>query len=285
VSRFIIYGLIDPTSLLVRYVGMSSSGMKRPRQHRQARAVSGKTYCARWIRKLFSNGLDFEIVILEIVSSQAGLPDAEKWWIAYGRACGWPLTNLTDGGEGLTNPSERTREKMRAAARIRMTPQWRAAASERAKVQFGTPEARAEASRRNGEYMRRPEVRAKNSRRSKAQWAPQEARDAQRERSLRSYQSVELRAVIGEHSKARMCTPEGRARQSAITKARMATPEARARHAAIIRVAMARPDVAAKIRSGDDNPAKRPEVRAKMRESSRRRWERVRNAKREGEET
>ncbi len=30
------------------------------------------------------------------------LNDAEIWWIAYGRASEWPLTNLTNGGDGGT---------------------------------------------------------------------------------------------------------------------------------------------------------------------------------------
>jgi hypothetical protein len=36
--------------------------------------------------------------VLEVVAAATELAEAERWWIAFGRACGWPLTNHTDGG-------------------------------------------------------------------------------------------------------------------------------------------------------------------------------------------
>lgn len=95
-SDFLIYGLIDPRTLLIRYVGLSSSGMKRPKNHRKQSCPD--TYCRRWVRALQREGLDFEIVVLEIVREETELAEAERWWIAFGRACGWPLTNCTAGG-------------------------------------------------------------------------------------------------------------------------------------------------------------------------------------------
>jgi hypothetical protein len=55
-----------------------------------------------WIDELKTNGLIPDIEILEIVDGE-GWVDAEKDWIARGRECGWPLTNLTGGGEGYSN--------------------------------------------------------------------------------------------------------------------------------------------------------------------------------------
>lgn len=74
--------------------------MRRPREHR--RPSCPDTYCRRWVRTLQRIGLDYEIVVLENVRPWEDLADKERWWIAYGRASGWPLTNLTDGG----GPSE-----------------------------------------------------------------------------------------------------------------------------------------------------------------------------------
>ena len=91
----IIYGLIDPTTRLIFYVGLSSKGLRRPKEHR----VSGSSRCREWVRKLQQDGLDYEIVTLEHRDSPVHLPEAERWWIAYGRGCGWPLTNQTEGGE------------------------------------------------------------------------------------------------------------------------------------------------------------------------------------------
>lgn len=96
----LIYGLIDPITLLIRYVGLTSTGTKRPTHHR--RASCPDTYCRRWVTSLQRLGLDYEIVTLEVVDEEKRLAETERWWIAYGRACGWPLTNLTEGG----GPSE-----------------------------------------------------------------------------------------------------------------------------------------------------------------------------------
>ena len=94
----LIYGLIDPSDRLIHYVGLSSRGLERPREHRHA-AKSDGVDCVKWIRELQSKGLDYEITVLEALENDSSLSAAERWWIAYGRACGWPLTNCTDGGE------------------------------------------------------------------------------------------------------------------------------------------------------------------------------------------
>lgn len=94
-ATYLIYGLIDPKTRLIRYVGKSSSGMKRPRDH--GKRSCPDTYCRRWVRSLERIGLTYEIVVLEILPDHTDLAAAERWWIAYGRGCGWPLTNLTDG--------------------------------------------------------------------------------------------------------------------------------------------------------------------------------------------
>lgn len=92
----LIYGLVDPRTLLIRYVGMTSNGMRRPKDHR--RPSGPDTYCRRWVKSLQREGLAYQIVVLEILETSITLPEAERWWIAYGRASGWPLTNLNGGG-------------------------------------------------------------------------------------------------------------------------------------------------------------------------------------------
>ena len=114
---FLIYGLIDPRSRFIRYVGLSATGMARPRRHRYPSRQVGYSHRECWLRELVSAGLDFQIAILEVTSSRDNLPELERWWIAFGRACGWPLTNLTDGGEGAAGHRmpETTRKAIRAA--------------------------------------------------------------------------------------------------------------------------------------------------------------------------
>lgn len=99
-SKFIIYGLADPRTGEIRYVGKSTSGLRCPRDHRQPSSLKKHNYKSRWILGLHAAGLDYEVSVLEECAAAKELEAAEQRWIAYGRVFGWPLTNLTDGGDG-----------------------------------------------------------------------------------------------------------------------------------------------------------------------------------------
>ena len=144
--QFLIYGLVDPISLLIRYVGLSSSGLGRPRSHRH-KAQNEKTHCRRWVRKLQASGLDYIIVVLEEIEDPIRLAAAECWWIAYGKASGWPLTNIAEGG-GAYDPAE-MRHRAARRARLKLEKAARAAAIVAAK------EVAAADSRRHVDNMRR----------------------------------------------------------------------------------------------------------------------------------
>jgi hypothetical protein len=94
-----IYGLIDPQTGECRYIGKTSVGSQRMKMH-WSRLKCDRTYKGAWLRKLKVGGQECEVEILEELSKEL-LSGAERRWIAYGREQGWPLTNLTDGGEGL----------------------------------------------------------------------------------------------------------------------------------------------------------------------------------------
>ncbi len=137
----IVYGLVDPRTLLVRYVGKSAVGFRRPKSHRRPSTLGTHTHKNHWVKSLFTLGLDFTIVVLEEVALKDALDTAEIWWIAYGRACGWPLTNATDGGEGVSNPSPEARARMGFRGR-KHTAATRAllAARRRSEMALRTPE-------------------------------------------------------------------------------------------------------------------------------------------------
>ncbi len=109
-SKYIVYALVDPRSLLVRYVGKSSSGLARPKQHLSAYTYNKDYYVSRWVKSLFELGLKPAICVLDTCNTHEEVVSAEIWWIAVGRCFDWPLTNLTSGGEGNTGwvPSEDT---------------------------------------------------------------------------------------------------------------------------------------------------------------------------------
>jgi hypothetical protein len=104
-DKNVVYALTDPQGL-VRYVGKSTSGLNRPREHARLAQVSrdgrffDQTHKARWIRSLQRRGLSYGIVVLFASPVSIGLEDAERFWIAESRRRGFSLTNLTLGGDG-----------------------------------------------------------------------------------------------------------------------------------------------------------------------------------------
>lgn len=108
----LIYGLRDPRTGEIRYVGKSRSGLRRPMAHRDAARLGETCHKANWIRGLLAAGFDYEIVILERPDADA-LDDAERRWIAIGRmALGDRLTNATTGGDGGFRMSRDSIERM-----------------------------------------------------------------------------------------------------------------------------------------------------------------------------
>ncbi len=116
--KTLIYGLVDPRTQMVRYVGKSSDGMLRPNTHRSPSVLRlyRETTRSIWIQELLGLGLDYTVVVLEFIPAPEArsnlcwwrasqnptvINDAECWWIAFGRAAGWDLTNSTEGGEGV----------------------------------------------------------------------------------------------------------------------------------------------------------------------------------------
>jgi hypothetical protein len=79
----------------------------------------------RWLAQLADLGLKYTHTILEYTTADL-VADREQWWIAYGRLSGWPLTNLTDGGDGALGHvwSADSKAKMRETLRM-MSPERR----------------------------------------------------------------------------------------------------------------------------------------------------------------
>lgn len=118
-SPFIIYGLVDPRTNAVRYIGRSSSGLRRPKHHAIPSVLrKDRTHKGAWLRLLSGLGLKAEIIILEEFSTADDLGIAECFWIAQARGVGWMITNVTTGGDGGLSGmrhSNETRAKIGAA--------------------------------------------------------------------------------------------------------------------------------------------------------------------------
>jgi len=95
----LVYALTDPRDGSIRYVGKSTLGMVRPREH-AGRAARERTPKAAWVRKLARLGLVYGIQTLEVCRSVDELEQRERHWIAYGLERGWRLLNIGEGGKG-----------------------------------------------------------------------------------------------------------------------------------------------------------------------------------------
>lgn len=99
-GTWFVYGLIDPRTRLVFYVGQTRIGCRRPAAHGNDTNRTGPK--GDVIADLHGSGLSYEWTPLEHTppGDDGALHAAEVRWIAYGRGAGWPLTNLTTGGAG-----------------------------------------------------------------------------------------------------------------------------------------------------------------------------------------
>lgn len=114
----LIYGLMDPRTQRVRYVGKSTTGLTRPKSHQCPSLLArDKTHKGNWIRKLRVEKLSYVVVVFETVDDKTRLAAAERHWIHVLREAGQDLTNLTDGGDGPVGRvvTEETRRKISLA--------------------------------------------------------------------------------------------------------------------------------------------------------------------------
>jgi hypothetical protein len=99
-----VYGLIDPRNGMLRYVGLSTRGLKRPKSHWKPSCLKrDTTHKGNWIRQLLAAGLVPEIEILEELGDvpvREVLDEAERHWIGYFKMIGCNLTNMALGGLG-----------------------------------------------------------------------------------------------------------------------------------------------------------------------------------------
>lgn len=112
-SNNIIYGLIDPNTDELRYIGQSSIGIRRAQKHCWAyylkpEAKNGQhSHKQRWILKLFSELKKPNIIILETLNSKEDLNESEIFWISYYKGLGSRLTNTALGGKLSIPPAPR----------------------------------------------------------------------------------------------------------------------------------------------------------------------------------
>jgi hypothetical protein len=91
-----IYGLCDPRTEQLRYVGKTTNLSRRLYEHTKNKSHS---HLSSWIRSLLGAGYDPEIFVIEEVDKKNWQRE-EKFWISYFRYIGADLVNGSQGGLG-----------------------------------------------------------------------------------------------------------------------------------------------------------------------------------------
>src|ERR1035437_1716286 len=96
-----IYGLIDPISNQLRYIGKTNNMVARYRSHLSTHKSRSNIHKINWVLKLKRLGCKPEIEIIDIVNT-GEWRYWEIFWVAYYKWIGCDLLNYTIGGDGLS---------------------------------------------------------------------------------------------------------------------------------------------------------------------------------------
>lgn len=111
-----VYGLVDPRTDEVRYVGKTiASPYGRYRSHVKDAEIGKIGHRSNWIRQLSHLDLRPRLLIIEQGVPVSTINDRERWWVQSGRSWGWDLTNATRGGEGAIRWSDDSRKNLSRA--------------------------------------------------------------------------------------------------------------------------------------------------------------------------
>lgn len=229
-----IYALCEPGSRKVRYIGQTVNPQVRFKHHLSGSSKK-KTHLGYWLKSVLDAGQVPNLVVLcETTEDQCNAEEIR--YISAARAIGIRLTNATDGGEGMPNPSPETRARMSAAhAGKKLSPEHRAKMSEAQRGRTVSAETRAKIAASNRGKKHSAETRAKVSAVQMGKKLSLEHRSkigaAHRGRKL----SLEHRANISAAKRGnkvwlgRKHSAESRAKMSAIARGKKHSPETRAK--------------------------------------------------------
>src|SRR4029077_9963692 len=110
--EWVIYALVDPRDNCARYVGKTVDLTRRVKNHLADKSANRK---AHWLRSLVAAGHAPSVIVLE--RGTGAWDVSERHWIAWYRADGCDLTNLTPGGDGVSEMAPETRERIAATRR------------------------------------------------------------------------------------------------------------------------------------------------------------------------
>jgi hypothetical protein len=249
---FSVYALLDPIDSEIRYIGVAKNANNRFRSHLRETINGGQSHKCNWIRSLLIIGFEPKLVILQTASTWEEGCEMERTAIKVARELECQLTNLTDGGEGMPNPSPETRIKLSVAhKKIWENPKRRIKHYE----QVTNPEFLANLRALNSS----PERRAKMSVAGKKRFENKEQREKVRRSQKRLWANPEHRAKLIAARKEGYNDPVRRSKHSASANKQWTNPGFRSKMNDIL-------EAARRKRWAD------PEQRKQMSEDSKKRW-------------
>lgn len=129
-----IYGLLDPDTNELRYIGQTLQGFRRIREHynhceKRTTLTKKLTYSQNWIKSLKKQDKIFKVIYLEYCDNSNKLNELEIFYINYFKSLNCKLTNIVSGGSqkrskehsqltknGMNNPITKERMKNRRKA-------------------------------------------------------------------------------------------------------------------------------------------------------------------------
>lgn len=111
-----IYGLVDPNTKDIRYIGKADRPEERLQEHLTPYFLSKKWHKNFWLLSLLKKNQKPKLIIIEKVSQETW-KEREIFWIRFYTKLGAQLTNSTNGGEGISgwHHSDSAKEKIRKA--------------------------------------------------------------------------------------------------------------------------------------------------------------------------
>ena len=100
-----VYGLCDPDTNELRYIGLTSCGLKRIRGHYND-CLLEYTFSAikKWVKSLRLQNKAFNVIYIEYFDKDGlHVDEAERFWIEYFRSIGARLLNHEKGGRVYGN--------------------------------------------------------------------------------------------------------------------------------------------------------------------------------------
>lgn len=110
-AQAIVYGLCDPCTNNLRYVGYT--GRRISQRLAEHIALRNNAYCRAWIKRLLNKGHKPTLTILSIHKNYYEAIEAEKIWLKYFFLAGYQLTNLAKGGRKNNAGWKMTPEQIR----------------------------------------------------------------------------------------------------------------------------------------------------------------------------